>query len=208
MQTPRRLPQTIAIPLLVLPTLFLLAAAPGLAASICGTVTDAVTAQPVAQAGVFLRTQAGAYTGDHAATDAAGGFCIDGLVAGTYILEVLVDDYVVAYRTGVEVADDVSNVPLAADLPAARLALPWPNPSNGGVQLRISVTRDTPVTLGVYDLRGRLVRSWSDPAVAPGDHDYLWDGLGADGRPAPSGLYLVRITTPADTHSRPLVLAR
>lgn len=196
------------LPLPILLGLQLLAAVPALAGSICGTVTDAATAQPVAHAGVFLRNPAGHYTGDHAATDAGGHYCIGGLAAGSYILEVRVDDYVVAYRTGIEVTDDVSDVPVAADLPAARLGLPWPNPSNGGVQLRVSVTRDTPVTLGVYDLRGRLVRSWADPAVAPGDHDYLWDGLGADGRPAPSGLYLVRITTPADTHSRPLVLAR
>jgi hypothetical protein len=47
--------------------------APALAGTICGAVTDAQTGQPVAQAGVFVRENAGgAYTGWHAASDSQG----------------------------------------------------------------------------------------------------------------------------------------
>lgn len=188
--------------------LALLAAGPSPAASICGLVTDVTTGGPVAQAGIFLRTAAGAYTGDHAATDAAGRYCLDGLAAGVYTLEVRVDDYVVAYRNGVEVADDVTDVPLAADLPAMRLALPWPNPSAGATKLRLVVRREAPVQLSVYDAGGRLLRTWSAATLAAGDHEYEWDASGPDGRPAPSGLYLVQARSEGRTSTRALVLTR
>jgi hypothetical protein len=198
-----RISSTIAAALLVLT-----ASGPLLAGSICGTVTDAVSAEPVAQAGVFLRTAAGAYTGDYAATDVAGHYCLTGLPAGTYTLEVLVDDYVVCYRTGVVVADDVTDVPIPASLPAVRLAPPWPNPSAGAAKLRVVVQRSAPVQLSVYDAGGRLLRTWGAASLDRGDHDFEWDALGSDGRPAPSGLYLVQARSEGLTSTRTLVLTR
>ena len=194
--------------LLILLLSVLLAAGPVLAASICGTVTDAVSGDPVERAGIFLRTQAGVYTGHHTATAADGGYCLDGLFAGTYTLEVRVDDYVVFLRTGIEVADDISDVPVAANLPAVRLAPPWPNPASASAKMRLTVRRTSPVRLSVFDARGRLLRSWSADALEPGNHDYQWDGLGLDGRPAPSGVYFIQVRSEDQTATRPLVLTR
>lgn len=194
----------IAVPLL----LALSAGGTALAAAICGTVTDAISTEPVAGAGVFLRTAGGAYTGDHTSTAADGHYCLSGLVAGTYTLEVRVDDYVVSYRTGIEVADDITDVPVLATVPAVRLAPPWPNPSAGQIKVRVIVQRPAPVRLSVYDARGRLLRAWSAEALSPGDHDYLWDGLGPDGHPVPSGLYLIQVRSQGQAATRSLVLAR
>lgn len=178
------------------------------AAAICGTVTDAVSGEPVAGAGLFLRTAAGSYTGDHTATAVDGHYCLSGLAAGTYTLEVRVDDYVVFYRTGIEVADDITDVPVLATVPTVRLAPPWPNPSAGQIKVRVIVQRPSPVRLSVYDARGRLLRAWSAEALGTGDHDYLWDGMGPDGRPVPSGLYLIQVRSRDQTATRSLVLAR
>ena len=80
--------------------------APAYAAGIlCGTVRDAVTANPIVGAGIFLRQTTGQYTGFNGATDATGHYCISGIPAGTYDLEVRLDDYQVAYRRGVVVND-------------------------------------------------------------------------------------------------------
>ncbi len=188
--------------------LILLLAAPTLAASICGTVTDDRTAAPVARAGVFLRDAAGAYTGDHTATDDEGRFCLGGLFAGTYTLEVRVDDYLVCWRTGVEVADDITDVPLAADLPALRLLPPWPNPAAGEATLKVVLRQQAPVEVGVYDARGRRLRAWATAAAPAEGIEFTWDGRGPDGRPLPSGLYLVRARSGDATVVRGLVLAR
>ncbi len=178
------------------------------AASICGMVTDTQTGDPVPRAGIFLRTATGQYTGDHTATALDGHYCLTGLLAGTYTLEVRVDDYVVFYRTNITVADDISDVPVAAILPAVRLAAPWPNPSAGTTKMRLTVRRRAPALLSVYDTRGRLLRSWNAAALEPGQHDYQWDGTGFDGRPAPSGLYLIQVRSLGQTSTRHLVLTR
>lgn len=192
--------------ILLLPVL--LAGGPLRAASICGTVIDAASAEPVVRAGVFLRTVAGDYTGDCTATDDAGHYCLSGLFAGTYIIEVRVDDYVVCYRTGIEVADDITDVPIEARLPDLLLAPPWPNPSAATVKLHVVVRRSAPVRLSVYDAGGRLMRSWSVAELSSGGHDYAWDACGPDGRPVPSGLYFVQARSGSAIATRSLVVTR
>ena len=89
-----------------------IAASSAVAGSICGTVRDAQTSQPVAQAVVFLFDQLDQYTGRYAGTDLSGHYCIDNIAAGTYTLQVKVDDYIAAVvrnvvvqtTTGVDVA--------------------------------------------------------------------------------------------------------
>ncbi len=188
--------------------LITMAASPAHAASICGIVTDALTGDPVLGAGVFLRSAAGVYTGDNTATGADGSYCLSGLFAGTYTLEVLVDDYLVFTRAGIVVADDISDVPVAANLPSVRLNAPWPNPSAGTTKMRLSVRRAVPVLLSVFDARGRLLRSWSAASLEAGDHDYQWDGRDRDGSPAPSGLYLIQVRALDLVSTRHLILTR
>lgn len=68
-------------------------AVPAGAGTLCGTVRDILTDGPVASAGVFLRNLDWSYTGLHAASAADGSWCIDPVPAGTYHLDVRVDDY-------------------------------------------------------------------------------------------------------------------
>jgi hypothetical protein len=49
--------------------------------TICGTVRDAQPGAPIADAGVFVRTISGDYTGFSGATDLAGHFCVPDIPA-------------------------------------------------------------------------------------------------------------------------------
>ena len=71
----------------------------------------------------------------------------------------------------------------------------YPNPSNPRVTVRYSLAGDAPVTLSVYDVLGRPVRTLADGVGAQGDHTVTWDGLNGAGRRCASGVYLVRLTT-------------
>ncbi len=192
--------------------LVLLAAGPGAGpargGSICGTVRNAVTTAPIARAGVFVRTQDGQYTGLHGATDEAGFFCIDLVPAGTWDLEIRVDNYQVKYLRGVEVGDGASPVDIELAENIFSFAPPWPNPARGRTWFRLFVGESGPVRLQVFDLRGRLVRRWTDPAAEPGERLFTWDLRDHEGKVVPGGVYLVRFTGGGSPLDRTVVVVR
>jgi hypothetical protein len=178
----------------VLAALLILLSSPSFAGTICGTVRDTDTLAPIEKAGVFVRTQDGMYTGFHGATAEAGGFCIDGIPAGTYDLEITVDDYQTRYVRGVVVTDDVTDVDIDIFAIEHFLAAPWPNPSQTGVTFRYTIARPAPVKLEIFDVTGRLVRGWQSRAVEPGEYYLDWDLRDRNSNRVASGVYFVRFT--------------
>ena len=78
--------------------------------------------------------------------------------------------------------------------PLARLLGSFPNPFNPNTDLRFSLGEQASVTLEIYDGSGRLVREILSGSTLPaGEHSRRWDGRDRQGRPAPSGVYLVRL---------------
>jgi concanavalin A-like lectin/glucanase superfamily protein/SdrD B-like protein/flagellar hook capping protein FlgD len=68
-----------------------------------------------------------------------------------------------------------------------------PNPFLGTTNVAFTLARTTPVTVRVYDLLGRLVRSLEDARLEPGAHFVTWDGRDQAGRDVGHGIYLVRV---------------
>ncbi|HOX26167.1 MAG TPA: FlgD immunoglobulin-like domain containing protein [Candidatus Krumholzibacteria bacterium] len=98
--------------------------------------------------------------------------------------------------------------PATVRAPAALAATVAPNPFNPACELRIAVPAAGELAVAVYDARGRRVRALPPRVVAPGSHGVRWDGRDDDGRPAPAGIYLARITVGASTTSVKLTLAK
>jgi len=172
------------------------------AGTICGTVRDAATSQPILRAGVFVRFPAGAYTGYHAATDSGGAYCVTNVPPATYDLEFRVDNYVAAYVRNVVVTDDASDVDVA--LGRRRLDA-FPNPAQAIVHLRIDVTQ-APATLEVFDARGRFVRGWR--AAELGVRSVSWDFRDVQGSPLPAGVYFLRFRTATGSETVRITHAR
>lgn len=86
--------------------------------------------------------------------------------------------------------------PGASDAPplALGIARVTPNPFNLGTTLWLDVPRTDHLTLRVFDLRGRLVRTLWQGSLAPGQHPISWDGRDETGRPVAKGVYLARLT--------------
>jgi hypothetical protein len=76
---------------------------------------------------------------------------------------------------------------------ALALAAPSPNPAAGAVRLAFTLLVAGPVRLQVVAVDGRAVARLVDGPLAAGAHEARWDGLDASGRPAPPGLYFVRL---------------
>jgi flagellar hook assembly protein FlgD len=77
--------------------------------------------------------------------------------------------------------------------PAAFRALP--NPYSDMTRLGFSLDRDEPVTLAVFDVSGRLVRTLIDRRLGAGVYYVSWDGRNSRGRKIPSGVYFCRLET-------------
>ena len=86
-----------------------------------------------------------------------------------------------------------------------RLESVYPNPFNGAAILRFS-TAGGSVDLAVYDALGQRLRTLARGERAAGTYSVRWDGLDAEGRPAASGTYLVRLQVGGTVQSRSLVL--
>ena len=102
------------------------------------------------------------------------------------------NDYGGSYRITVQ---DESSVP-AADLPLPEsfaLEAASANPFAGAVSLRYSLAADGPVTLDVFDVRGRRVRSLLSGHASAGRHLLAWDGKDDAGQDLPGGVYLARL---------------
>lgn len=87
----------------------------------------------------------------------------------------------------------VTSVPDAAKVAGAVLLPNHPNPFNPRTVIPFALAEPGRVDLAVYDVAGRLVRSLLRAERGAGDHSVIWDGTAADGRPAASGIYLVRL---------------
>lgn len=71
---------------------------------------------------------------------------------------------------------------------------PGPNPV-----LQYSLEKAARVTLRVYDIQGRMVRSLVDQDAAPGTFRAEWDGGADNGASAARGVYFVRMTAAGQT---------
>ena len=97
----------------------------------------------------------------------------------------------------------------AAPLPE-RLALTSvaPNPFNPRTTIRYSLPQATHAALGLYDQRGRLVRSLVDASLPAGEQVVEWDGRDAHGALAASGTYIVRLVTEQGVRASKITLAK
>lgn len=177
------------------------------AGTLCGTVVDEASSDPVAEVGIVVLDSDGQVTEHAGVTDTEGRFCLEGVVPGTYQLTVEVDDYLTRTVRDVEVTDDPVEVRIGAGRSQVSMGPPWPNPGSSRVSFAYDLAAASEVRLCVYDARGRLIQAWSD-AVAAGSHALEWDFTDAAGTEVASGLYFVRLETPDVTVMRPLLRMR
>ena len=65
-----------------------------------------------------------------------------------------------------------------------------------------------PVTLRVFDLQGRPVRTLVDEVAEAGNHTVRWDGRNEKGAALSAGVYFYKIATPNYEQSRRVVVIR
>lgn len=97
------------------------------------------------------------------------------------------------------------------EMPAGFMALHGaaPNPFNPVTSIRFSLSEEAPaVSLRVYDVAGRVVKTLHLGALQAGDHQVVWRGDDESGRTMASGVYFCRLETGGLVLSRPMTLVR
>jgi hypothetical protein len=83
-----------------------------------------------------------------------------------------------------------------------------PNPFAGETEMRYSIPVKSDVSLKVYDVTGRPVRTLVANETEPGIHSAVWDGRDDAGSSVPAGVYLYRLVAAGSTSTRKLILVR
>jgi hypothetical protein len=91
---------------------------------------------------------------------------------------------------------------------AIELLASYPNPFNSATQISFAIPREGHVMMTVYDILGRVITTLADREFEAGKHTIRWDGNCADGNPAVSGRYYVRVTSDGDCLTIPVTLLK
>jgi len=101
------------------------------------------------------------------------------------------------------VTDNEPNVPVATTLHGN-----YPNPFNPSTTLDYSVQKKSHVSLVVYDLLGRKVKTLINAPHHAGHHAVVWDGTDVNGNQVGAGVYFATFKTGDVTQTRKMLLVK
>lgn len=109
--------------------------------------------------------------------------------------------------------DDIFIVGLTGvdgDVPAVKndLAQNRPNPFNPTTTIQFSLEQRSQVSLKVYDVSGREVRTLENRALPTGQYNVTWDGTNNSGQAVTSGIYFYRLDAGKFESTKKMVLLR
>ncbi|MCA9752417.1 MAG: T9SS type A sorting domain-containing protein [Gemmatimonadetes bacterium] len=84
----------------------------------------------------------------------------------------------------------------------------FPNPFRSETSIRFATARAGEVSVDVFDVRGRRIRTLVAGALAAGNHDARWDATDDRGHPVSPGVYFARVRGPESRHVVRIALVR
>lgn len=111
--------------------------------------------------------------------------------------------------SGTNICDDVDQ---GLNLRTFKLDQNYPNPFNPTTTISFDIPGETGrkqhVTLHLYDLRGRHVKTLINSALEPGNHKVVWDGSNEQGQKVSSGIYLYTLISGKQKYSKKMVVIK
>jgi hypothetical protein len=83
-----------------------------------------------------------------------------------------------------------------------------PNPFRDYTRISVKSAAQSSIRIGVYNVRGQLVRSFDAKCNSNGDCDILWDALDEKGTTASSGIYYYRVEGDRIVQTRKMLLLK
>ena len=153
-----------------------------------------------------------------------GGPVLDGYVSGDMIeLRLMSLDRGVELKVEVELSDiqygnvmelstgSITVLDESAVVTSLELTQNYPNPFNPSTTISYNVDTNGMVSLKVYDIMGRLVRTLVDNHHSSGNfggYNVVWDGKDSQGQQVAAGLYIYSLETPGGNMTKKMVLMK
>lgn len=84
----------------------------------------------------------------------------------------------------------------------------YPNPFNPGTQISYQLANGGYISLNIYDLLGREIKTLISEDQAPGNYTVSWDGRDESGNIVPSGIYLYTLNAGNIVESKKMILMK
>ena len=84
----------------------------------------------------------------------------------------------------------------------------YPNPFNPSTTIEYSLEIDSDVSLYIYDMQGRTVKTLVSDNLDAGSHSIVWNGLNDSGVQVSSGMYLVRMEASNQIYQQAITLLK
>jgi len=116
----------------------------------------------------------------------------------------IIDDFAVTPYDAVSIDETAKLIPAKLTLSPA-----YPNPFNPEVSLTFQVNEDAEsIQIQIFDIQGQLMDSSLQNAHTAGEYTVTWDGTNRRGKALPSGLYIVKLSTPQESRFQRITLLR
>jgi L-ascorbate metabolism protein UlaG (beta-lactamase superfamily) len=104
---------------------------------------------------------------------------------------------------------NVTSVADQAEMPKGfRLEQNYPNPFNPTTTIEFSLSQAARVSLKIYNVLGKEIRTLGNGDQPQGDHRVFWDGRDERGQPVTSGVYLYKIEVAGFVQVKKMVLVK
>ena len=84
----------------------------------------------------------------------------------------------------------------------------YPNPFNPSTRIVFDLPDNSEVNVAIFDVQGKMVYEIANGFMLAGKHIAIWNGRSSDGKILPSGIYFTRISTPDQSQTIKMLLAK
>ena len=84
----------------------------------------------------------------------------------------------------------------------------YPNPFNPSTTIEYALDISSDVSLHIYDMQGRIVKTLVSNNLDAGTHSIVWNGLNDNGVQVSSGMYLVRMEANGQAYQQAITLLK
>lgn len=101
-----------------------------------------------------------------------------------------------------------SEVGIITEPVKTRLVGNYPNPFNPETSISFSVSKDSNVSIDIFNIKGQKVRSLVNDTFKSGTHQVVWNGTDNNGKSVGSGMYFYRMNNEDFTSTKRMLLMK